>query len=209
MRVKIVPLNLVFVTTLLMLLLTACNSPVAAPTTLQISGTPNTPGLPAASSSREDQPGLTTRTAPVSNLSPGVEGSAGVTPSVAHSSGNGLTCRPTFADELSPTYKPDAPVRNSVGKGRLLTGTVKSSLDCGPIRQAKLELWTENGKGEHPDEYRATIFTNAAGMYQFECNPTDHIHMRISATGYRTIASNAYHPGGQTHGNFDIVLTPA
>ena len=117
-------------------------------------------------------------------------------------------CTPTWADELSPTYKPDAPVRSVVGHGHILTGTVRSSVNCAPIPGAKLELWPEGPDGGHPDEYHSTVFTDTSGAYRFECNPTDHIHMRISAPGYRTIASNAYHTQGQPEGVFDIVLEP-
>jgi hypothetical protein len=117
-------------------------------------------------------------------------------------------CSPTMSDDLSPTYKPGAPVRSVVGHGHILTGIVRSSVDCNPIAGVKLELWPEDPDGGHPDEYRATVFTDGSGAYRFECNPTDHIHMRISAQGYRTIASNAYHTEGKTEGTFDIVLEP-
>jgi protocatechuate 3,4-dioxygenase beta subunit len=81
-------------------------------------------------------------------------------------------------------------------------------VNCAPIPGAKLELWPEGPDGGHPDEYRSTVFADTSGAYRFECNPTDHIHMRISAPGYRTIASNAYHTQGQPEGVFDIVLEP-
>jgi len=37
-------------------------------------------------------------------------------------------CTPTWGDELSPSYKPDAPVRSVVGQGHILTGIVRSSV---------------------------------------------------------------------------------
>ncbi len=117
-------------------------------------------------------------------------------------------CTSTLGDELSPSYKPDAPVRSVVGQGHILTGVVRSSANCAPIPNVKLELWPEEPGVGHPDEYRSTVFTDSSGAYRFECNPTDHIHMRISAQGYRSIASNAYHPEGQPEGIFDIVLEP-
>lgn len=117
-------------------------------------------------------------------------------------------CIPTFGDELSPSYKPNAPVRSVIGQGHILTGVVRSSVDCAPIPGAKLELWSEDPGGGHPDEFRSTVFADSSGAYRFECNPTDHIHMLISASGYRTTASNAYHTEGNPQGIFDIVLEP-
>src|SRR5512143_2589901 len=41
---------------------------------------------------------------------------------------------PTESDMLGPFYKPDAPVRSSVGKGYVLSGVVRSSKDCAPVK---------------------------------------------------------------------------
>jgi protocatechuate 3,4-dioxygenase beta subunit len=118
------------------------------------------------------------------------------------------SCKPTFDDGVSPSYKPDAPERTVVGQGHILTGFVRSSVNCEPIGEAKLEFWPEEGELGHPDSSRATFFTDQQGYYRFECNPPEHIHMRISAPGYRTIGVNSYHPEGQAEGIFDIVLVP-
>lgn len=118
------------------------------------------------------------------------------------------SCRPTIDDGVSPSYKPDTPERNVVGEGHILTGVVLSSETCKPIANAKLEFWPEEGNRGHPDLSRATFFTDRNGQYRFECNPPEHIHMRISAPGYRTIGVNSYHPEGQLQGIFDLVLQP-
>jgi hypothetical protein len=118
------------------------------------------------------------------------------------------SCPPTHDDGVSPTYKPDSPVRVVVGRGHVLTGVVLSSRNCAPIPNAKLELWPEQAGKGHPEEQRATIYTNEQGLYRFECNPPEHIHMRISAPGYRTIGVNNYHPEGQSEGELDIALLP-
>jgi protocatechuate 3,4-dioxygenase beta subunit len=119
-----------------------------------------------------------------------------------------VTCTPTIDDGLSPTYKPNTPIRSIVGHGYVLTGVVRSSRDCASIANAQLELWPEYLDQGHPDEARATILTDSAGRYRFECDPPEHIHMRISAAGYRTLAQNSYHPNGKAEGTFDIVLVP-
>ncbi|MCI0609921.1 MAG: carboxypeptidase regulatory-like domain-containing protein [Anaerolineae bacterium] len=118
------------------------------------------------------------------------------------------TCQPTLDDGVSPSYKPNAPERTVVGHGHILTGTVLSSVDCKPIPNAKLEFWPEEAGLGHPDSSRATFFTDQNGQYRFECNLPEHIHVRISAPGYKTIGVNSYHPAGKAEGIFDIVLEP-
>ncbi len=116
------------------------------------------------------------------------------------------SCTPTFDDGVSPTYQPGTPVRTVVGQGHVLTGVVLSSKDCQPIANARLEFWPEEAGQGHPDSARATFYTDENGRYRFECNQPEHIHMRISAPGYRTIGVNSYHPNGAVVGTFDIVL---
>ena len=118
------------------------------------------------------------------------------------------SCKPTLDDGVSPSYKQDAPERIVVGQGHVVTGVVLSSVDCKPIPNATLEFWPEEEGLGHPDSSRATFFTDQDGGYRFECNLPDHIHMRISAPGYRTIGVNSYHPEGKAEGTFDIVLEP-
>ena len=119
------------------------------------------------------------------------------------------TCTPTHDDGVSPTYKPGAPLRQSVGHGHILRGTVRSSRDCAPIAGATVEVWPEyEGRG-HPDEYRASVVTGADGRYSFECPLPEHIHMRIAADGYLPIGNNSHHPNGRAEGTLDIVLQPA
>ena len=112
-------------------------------------------------------------------------------------------------DSLSPSYRPGAPVREVVGQGHVLTGTVRSARDCGPIAGARVELWPEiAGKG-HPDDQRATVLTGPDGRYRFQSDPPEHIHMLVSADGFEPAASNRYHPEGRAAGRFDVVLPPS
>jgi hypothetical protein len=126
----------------------------------------------------------------------------------ASQSGAPESLEPTLDDGLSPSYKPDAPVRSVVGTGHVLTGTVVSSRDGSPIAGAKFELWPEYPDRGHLDAARATVFTDPSGRYRFECDPPEHIHMRITAPGYVGIAQNSYHPEGRPEGTFDVVLRP-
>lgn len=118
------------------------------------------------------------------------------------------SCEPTLDDGVSPSYEPDAPERTVVGHEHVVSGVVLSSVDCKPIVNAKMEFWPEEEGLGHPDSSRATFFTDLEGRYRFECNLPEHIHMRISAPGYRAIGINSYHPEGKAEGTFDIVLEP-
>ena len=124
-------------------------------------------------------------------------------------------CEPTPADYLGPYYEPDAPVRSRVGKGYILEGVVMSSTDCSPIANARIEFWLTNPAGSYDDDHRATIFSDGTGEYRFESNiPPDysgrppHIHIRISADGFKALATQHYPADGQTTGEFDIILIP-
>ena len=112
-------------------------------------------------------------------------------------------------DTLSPTYRPGAPVRQVVGKGHVLTGTVRSARDCAPVAGARVELWPEIAGRGHPGDQRATVLTGADGRYRFQSDPPEHIHMLISAPGYEPLASNRYHPEGRASGRFDVLLSPS
>ena len=112
-------------------------------------------------------------------------------------------------DALSPSYRPGAPVREVVGQGHVLTGTVRSSRDCAPVAGARVELWPEIAGQGHPDGQRATVVTGADGGYRFQSDPPEHIHMLVSAEGFEPLASNRYHPEGRAAGRFDVLLTPA
>jgi protocatechuate 3,4-dioxygenase beta subunit len=111
-------------------------------------------------------------------------------------------------DTLSPSYRPGAPVREVVGQGHVLTGTVRSGRDCTPVAGARVELWPEIADQGHPDSQRATVLTAADGSYRFQSDPPDHIHLLVSASGFEPLASNRCHPEGRAAGRFDIVLTP-
>jgi protocatechuate 3,4-dioxygenase beta subunit len=125
------------------------------------------------------------------------------------------TCMPTPSDMLGPFYKPDAPVRSSVGKGYVVSGTVRSSKNCLPISKARIEFWLAGPNGRYDDNHRATLFSEGSGGYRFESNfpPSysnrpPHIHIRVSADGYRTIVTQHYPIAGQTQATFDLVLIP-
>ncbi|HXX81159.1 MAG TPA: hypothetical protein VEI46_06390 [Thermodesulfovibrionales bacterium] len=125
------------------------------------------------------------------------------------------TCTPTKTDMLGPFYRSGAPVRSSVGKGYVLSGVVKSSIGCAPIKGAQIEFWLAGPDGKYDDDHRATIFSDEKGSYQFESNipvpysgRPPHIHVKVSAKGFNTLITQHYPEAKQTRASFDLVLVP-
>ena len=141
--------------------------------------------------------------------------SSEIQPGAYRAENPGTRCEPTPADYLGPFYKANAPVRSSVGKGYRLTGKVISSGDCTPIAKAAIELWLTSPDGSYDDDHRATIYSNDSGEYRFESNfppgysgRPPHIHIRVSANGFKTLPTQHYPTAGHKDGEFDLVLIP-
>lgn len=124
-------------------------------------------------------------------------------------------CKPTPPDALGPFYTPNAPERTSVGKGHILSGVVRTSVDCSPVTGARIECWLAGQDGSYDDEHRATLFSDKTGLYKFESNfpppymgRPSHIHMKITERGYQTLITQYYPAHGKTEGEFDVVLIP-
>jgi len=125
-------------------------------------------------------------------------------------------CRPTEPDMLGPFYKPDAPVRSTVGKGYILKGAVRSSKDCSLIGNARIEFWLTSPRGEYDDSHRTTVYTDTMGRFRFESNyprpyggRPPHIHIMVSAKGFRTLVTQHYPEKGSSTGFFDLILIPS
>jgi protocatechuate 3,4-dioxygenase beta subunit len=124
-------------------------------------------------------------------------------------------CVPTAPDSLGPFYKPDAPLRSAVGRGYVLSGKVLSAADCVPIPGAAIELWLANPEGVYDDAHRAKVVSDASGAYRFESDlPPDygyrppHIHLRITAQGFKPLVTQHYPEEGRTMAGLDLVLIP-
>mgnify|MGYP001294671986 CR=1 FL=1 len=122
-------------------------------------------------------------------------------------------CRPTPYDEIGPFYRPNAPVREAVGEGYLLTGTVLSAGDCRPLPGARIEFWLVNPQGQYDDAHRATVFADPQGKYRFQSNrPTDyvnrrpHIHIMVTAENHEQLITQHYPQENTTEAVFDLVL---
>ena len=124
-----------------------------------------------------------------------------------------IGCPPTLPEAIGPFYKPNAPLRDRVGQGYKLSGTVMSSRDCSPIPRAGIEIWMAGPNGDYMDDYRATVIPNESGEYRFECHMPPsylrrppHIHMRVTAKGFKTLVTQHYPQKGSSKGKFDLVL---
>jgi protocatechuate 3,4-dioxygenase beta subunit len=126
----------------------------------------------------------------------------------------GAACRATPPDSLGPFYKPGAPVRTKVGTGYVLTGRVVAARTCRPIARARIEVWLVNRRGEYDDAHRATFFSSRFGGYRFESNKPPgydgrpaHIHVRVTARGFRTLVAQHYPRRSAGRGLFNLILT--
>jgi catechol 1,2-dioxygenase len=106
-------------------------------------------------------------------------------------------------------------VRTSVGSGYILSGSVLGADACAPLRAARIEFWLANPKGEYDDAHRATVLAGERGRYSFESNvPVSygdrppHIHIRVTAPGYRDLVTQHYPEAGRKEANLDLVLEP-
>ena len=124
-------------------------------------------------------------------------------------------CKPTPEDEMGPFYRPDSALRNKVGTGYLLQGTVRSAIDCSLIPAAKVEFWMTGPQGRYGDKWRATLISAENGTYYFESHaPTDfgtrrpHIHMRITAAEFKPLTTQHYPLKDAGEGIFDLILIP-
>ena len=122
-------------------------------------------------------------------------------------------CRPTPPDALGPFYVPGAPVRARVGTGYVLSGRVLAARTCRAIPRARIEFWLANPDGEYDDAHRATVIAGRRGGYRFASSKPPsyssrppHIHLRVSARGYRTLVTQHYPRANRSSAAFNIVL---
>lgn len=125
-------------------------------------------------------------------------------------------CAPTGEDELGPFYKPDTPVRNRIGIGYMLFGTVKSAVDCKKIPAARIEVWMTGPQGHYGDDWRATFFSAENGTYYFQShvplvygNRPAHIHIKVTAAEHAELITQHYPVKNAGEAFVDLVLIPA
>jgi len=122
-------------------------------------------------------------------------------------------CTPTPQDEIGPFYRQNAPVRDKIGTGYVLEGTVRSAATCKPIPGARIEFWQAGPDGKYADAWRATIFTDRQGRYRlttalpppYERRPP-HIHILVDMRGYAGLITQHYPKANRHRATFDMVI---
>ena len=124
-------------------------------------------------------------------------------------------CAPTFDDGAGPFGRGEPPLRSKIGTGHVLTGMVLS-VECLPIRGARVHLWQTNRRGEYTRATSATVVTNRLGRFRFEGpRPVSyegrppHIHLRIVARDHEVLLTRYEPRPGARTGSIRVVLTPA
>ena len=124
-----------------------------------------------------------------------------------------------MSDGFGPFGRGSPPVRASIGNGHVVTGVVLSSLDCGPIRGARVELWQSDAKGSRMQKgatrgLSATSAHRPNGRSRFEGpypssyeGRLPHIRLRVVASGHQILSR--YEPArGARRGSIRLVLVP-
>lgn len=123
-------------------------------------------------------------------------------------------CAITPNGYMDPNYTPNPPVRSQVGHGFVLSGVVRSGIDCKPLGHVRVEIWHAGPNGSYDMIHRATVITDTAGRFRLETDfpgssfGQPHIHARVAVSGFKTTAT-VFLPKPGTHtGEMEIVLEP-
>ncbi|MDD2897664.1 MAG: intradiol ring-cleavage dioxygenase [Desulfuromonadaceae bacterium] len=126
-----------------------------------------------------------------------------------------VSCTPTPWDEVGPFYRQNAPVRSCLGRGYVLSGTVRSAADCRPLPNIRIEVWQAGPGGEYDDGHRATLYSDHAGRYHLETDVPPpygrrppHIHILVDAKGFEGLVTQHYPGKGKQRGSLDLVIVP-
>jgi protocatechuate 3,4-dioxygenase beta subunit len=124
-------------------------------------------------------------------------------------------CPITPAGYMDPNYTPNPPLRSRVGSGTfVLTGIVRSGVDCAPLGHVKVEIWHAGPDGSYDSIHRGTVITDGAGRFRFETDfpgssfGQPHIHVRVAVPGFKPTATVLLPKPGTKTGALEIVLEP-
>ncbi len=89
-------------------------------------------------------------------------------------------------------YIPDAPERDSLGSGFVITGLVRSADGCRALEGVRIQVWLATETGGEQDN-RASVRTGSDGRYRIETAPTvpqfgePNIHVGYDDDEYREV----------------------
>ncbi len=89
-------------------------------------------------------------------------------------------------------YIPNAPERDSLGNGFVITGLVRSANGCRPLDGVRIQVWLATQTGGEQDN-RASVRTGPDGRYRIETAPTvpqfgePNIHVGYDDQEYREV----------------------
>ena len=89
-------------------------------------------------------------------------------------------------------YIPDAPYLDSLGRGFVITGLVRSARGCRPLEDVRIQVWLATETGSEQDN-RASVRTGSDGRYRIETAPTiaqfgePNIHVGYDDDRYREV----------------------
>lgn len=122
-------------------------------------------------------------------------------------------CQITQGNSTDPNYTPNPPLRSHVGTGFVLSGILRSGIDCAVIPKARVEFWLAGPNG-YDEAHRGTVITDGSGRYRIESNfpvasfGRPHIHLRVAVPGFKPLAITFLPTPGTTAGTLDLVLEP-
>ena len=123
-------------------------------------------------------------------------------------------CPITATGYMDPNYTPNPPVRSHVGSGFVLTGIVRSGIDCSVLPRVRVEIWHAGPNGSYDMVHRGTVITDATGRFRFETDfpgsgfGQPHIHVRVAVAGFKPTATAFLPKPGTKTGELEIVLEP-
>ena len=123
-------------------------------------------------------------------------------------------CKPT-ASSYGPfnTSGAASPRRSKIGTGHVLSGRVLRYPGCSPVPGALVDFWQESPNGVYERRGRGSVVTGTSGAFRFqgpvppaEGGRPSHIHVRVTAPGYREVVTTYFLRRGERTGRLTIVL---
>ena len=121
-------------------------------------------------------------------------------------------CKPTESNPGGTNnYIPDAPERTSLGRGFIISGSVRAARGCRPLRDVRIQVWLATETGGEQDN-RASVRTDEDGRYRIETPPTvpqfgePNIHVAYADGEYREVFIRRVVDLDDTRARVDLTL---